>query len=87
VESDRLGDTQDTGESQHPTVSGNVFKTIRRRTMRQADELERVLVGLLKALDTYQRHGEMVTDKYKNALLDAKIEAKKVLSKPQGESK
>jgi hypothetical protein len=55
--------------------------------MKQADELERVLVGLLKALDTYQRHGEMVTDKYKNALLDAKIEAKKVLSKPQGESK
>lgn len=50
-------------------------------------ELERVLVGLLKALDTYQRHGEMVTDKYKNALLDAKIEAKKVLSKTQGESK
>lgn len=54
--------------------------------MRKADELERVLVGLLKALDTYQRHGELMTDKYKNALLDAKIEAKKLLSKPQGEA-
>ena len=53
--------------------------------MKKADELERVLVGLLKALDNYQRHGELVTDKYKSALLDAKIEAKKVLSKPQGE--
>jgi len=55
--------------------------------MKRADELERVLVGLLKALDAYQRNGEMVTDKYKDALLDAKIEAKKVLSKPQGEMK
>jgi hypothetical protein len=55
--------------------------------MKRTEELERVLVVLLKALDAYQRHGEMVTDKYKNALLDAKIEAKKVLSKPQGETK
>ena len=55
--------------------------------MKKTDELERVLVGLLKALDNYQRNGELVTDKYKSALLDAKIEAKKVLSKPQGEVK
>jgi hypothetical protein len=53
----------------------------------KAEELERVLWGLLNALDKYQRYGDMMTDKYKNALLDARIEAKKVLCKPQGETK
>lgn len=49
--------------------------------MKRAEELERVLVGLLKAVENYQRHGDMISDKYKNALLDAKIEAKKFLTK------
>lgn len=47
--------------------------------MKRTEELERVLVGLLKALENYQIHGEMMSSRYRDALLDAKIEAKKVL--------
>jgi hypothetical protein len=35
VESDRLGDPQGVGESQHPKVSRDVLETIRRRTMKR----------------------------------------------------
>lgn len=48
-------------------------------SMKRTEELERVLVGLLKALENYQIHGEMMSSRYRDALLDAKIEAKKVL--------
>ncbi len=47
-------------------------------------ELEATLERLLKALDGYQRHGDMLSDRYKNALLDAKIDAMQVLAKEDG---
>jgi bacterioferritin (cytochrome b1) len=43
-------------------------------------KLEAALERLLKAIDNYQRHGEMMSDKYKNALLNAKIEAMEALA-------
>jgi len=49
--------------------------------MNRAAELETVLERLLKALDNYQRHGDMLTDRYKRALSDAKIEAVMTLAK------
>jgi hypothetical protein len=52
--------------------------------MKRTEELERALVVLLKAIDSYQIHGEMMGSKHKDALLDAKVNAIKVL---QGETK
>ena len=49
--------------------------------MNRAAELQIVLERLLKALDNYQRHGDMLTDKYKRALSDATIEAMMTLAK------
>jgi hypothetical protein len=49
--------------------------------MRRALKIEAALERLLKALDGYQRHGDLLTDRYKNALLDAKIEAMEALAK------
>ena len=48
--------------------------------MTRVMKLEAALERLLKAIDNYQRHGEMMSDKYKNALLNAKIEAMEALA-------
>ena len=49
--------------------------------MKRVLQLEAALERLLKALDGYQRHGDLLTDRYKNALSDAKIEAIEALNK------
>jgi hypothetical protein len=48
--------------------------------MNRALKIEAALERLLKALDDYQRHGDLLTDKYKNALSDAKIQAVEALA-------
>jgi len=48
--------------------------------MKRALKIEAALERLLKALDDYQRHGDLLTDKYKNALSDAKIQAVEALA-------
>ena len=48
--------------------------------MNRALKLEAALKQLLKAIEDYQRHGDMLSDKYKNALSDAKIEAMEALA-------
>jgi hypothetical protein len=48
--------------------------------MNRALKIEVALKQLLKALDDYQRHGDLLTDKYKNALSDAKIQAVEALA-------
>lgn len=55
--------------------------------MNRVAELETVLERLLKALDNYQRHGDMLSDKHKNALSNAKIEAMKTLTKGKEDDK
>jgi hypothetical protein len=55
--------------------------------MKRVLKLEAALERLLKALDGYQRHGDLLTDRYKNALLDAKIEAIEALNKDIEEMK
>ena len=47
--------------------------------MTKVVKLEAALKQLLKAIEDYQRHGDMLSDKYKNALSDAKIEAVEAL--------
>jgi hypothetical protein len=54
--------------------------------MSRALKIEAALDRLLKALEGYQRHGDLLTDRYKNALLDAKIEAMEALAKEKGVS-
>ena len=49
--------------------------------MKRDLKIEAALERLLKALDGYQRHGDLLTDRYKNALSDAKIEAIEALNK------
>ena len=48
--------------------------------MKQLVKLETALERLLKAIEDYQRHGDMMSDKYKNALIDAKIGAMEALA-------
>jgi len=48
--------------------------------MKRIVELEVALKRLLKAIEDYQRHGDMMGEKYKNALLVAKIEAMEALA-------
>jgi len=48
--------------------------------MNRALKIEAALERLLKALDDYQRRGDLLTDKYRNALSDAKIEAVEALA-------
>lgn len=47
--------------------------------MKRVLKLEAALKQLLKALEDYQRHGDMMGDRYKNALLNAKVKAVEAL--------